>query len=310
MVKLVVLVNLITNSNYWLSSLFFSFASFLGVFKFSSWVNQKFRFGKVAALSLFVWPSFVFWSSGILKESISAGLIFWILATLLQKESMNHFYKMIFLILGMAFLFIIKYYYAMVLMVVVLIYSLGQIFNFNKKSIIKNVLMWASLLLIGFLVGGLFHPNLKWTNIIGVIIENNKVFLAKSDLENNISFLSNKTAWIWLLINTPKALFASLFMPLLINKKDIFYSVVVIENWILLFLFIRGIFFINWSNLKLYINLKMASIAYTLILAVFLALSTPNFGTLNRYKVAFIPILLVWVILANRIIIFKNPSKN
>jgi len=46
-------------------------------------------------------------------------------------------------------------------------------------------------------------------------------------------------------------------------------------------------------------NILLASFYYIFILAIFLALSTPNLGTLARYKVAFIPVMLVVILLAN-----------
>ncbi len=300
MVKLVVVVNLFTHSNYWITSAYFSFFSFMGVWAFSSWVYTYFRYGKVAALVLFIWPSFVFWSSGILKESVAVGLIFLIIAAYFKVLKSKKIGKALLIFVGVYLLFLIKYYYAVVLIVVLLVNAIMELSILRKKSLTVQFLAWFFILVAGLIMGGMFHPNLSFNNILEVIVGNNQAFIALSNNTSIIYFVDVSSNWLWLVLNSPKALFASLFMPLGLSRESIAFSLSAFENWILLALFLRGLFFLKINDLKLNFKLLLASMSYVIILAVFLALSTPNLGTLARYKVAFIPMFLVLVFVMNK----------
>lgn len=306
MVKLVAVVNVLSNNNYWITSAYFSFFSFLGVWTFSSWVPKSFNYGKAAALVLFVWPSFVFWSSGILKESVAVGVIFWVIGTFFRIQESGKFRKIPVLVIALYFLFLIKYYFSIVLSVVLILYYITNYIKLNEKSLWKQLLIWCFVLITGFLIGGLLHPNLRMDSILAVIIGNSEAFIAKSNPMNAIHFFSISNDWMWLVINSPKALIAALFMPLSINGNSLMYSLSSIENWLLLILFLRGLYLLKLEQIKSNLNLLIASVSYIGMLAVFLALSTPNYGTLARYKVAYIPVVLVLVLLANRVKIFTG----
>ena len=300
MVKLVVTINFVTNNNYWISSAYFSFFSFIGVWAFSSWVYKSFKIGKVAAVVLFIWPSFIFWSSGILKESVAVGLIYWIIAAYFKMVESKSFRMLIVLITAIYFLFLIKYYFAVVLLVVLVVYGIISTTPLHKKNYIQQSAAWVLILVTGMIAGGFLHPNLEPLNILEVIINNNQLFVALSSTSSVIQFIDTSSEWTWLLLNAPKALFAGLFMPLSLNRMSLAYSIVSIENWIIILLFIRGVYLLKSEDLKPKFNLLLAAVFYIIMLAVFLALSTPNLGTLSRYTVAFTPVFLVIIIISNK----------
>ncbi len=306
MVKLVAIINLFSNSGYWITSLYFSFFSFIGIYKFSTWLATKFKYGKVAALALFVWPGFVFWSSGILKETLAVGLIFWIIPTFFEIQQTKSVKKVIVVFLGLYVLFLIKYYFAVVLIVTLLLYSISLAVKLDKKSPLQQILIWLLMGTIGFVLGGFLHPNLRFENIVGVIIENNKAFSSISSPQSLIAFRAADKDWVWVLINSPKAVFSSLFLPLNLFSGRIFQVLASAENWIILLLTIRGLLMVNRQNFKTNLMLVLAAVSYVMVLAIFLALSTPNLGTLARYKVAFMPIVLVLVFLANKFSYFVS----
>ncbi len=299
MVKIVALINVLSGSNYWLTSIYFSLFSFVGIYKFANWVIDKFEYGNIAALSLFIWPSFVFWSSGILKETIAVGLILGVIATFFESLKAKYFAKMLIVLIAIFLLFLIKYYFAVVLAIILLLYSLSIFVKLQKQPVLYQVIYWSVLIIMGIVLGGYVHPNLRLENVLGVIMGNNKAFGVISSDQSIIHFIDVKTSWLWLLVNAPKALFASLFMPL-IPRDSLMFMLASIENILLLGLFVRGLLKVKLKDLQQNSNMLFASFYYIFILAVFLALSTPNLGTLARYKVAFIPIVLVVVLLANR----------
>ena len=63
---------LFTGNNYWIAASYISFLAFLSLFRMvHRLVNFRLRIQKAAALAFLFWPSFVFWTSGLLKESLA-----------------------------------------------------------------------------------------------------------------------------------------------------------------------------------------------------------------------------------------------
>jgi len=300
MVKLVAIVNLITNDNYWLTSAFFSFFSFLGIWRFATWAYQFFNLNKIALFALVLWPSFLFWSSGVLKESVAAGLIFWIIVEFFNLfENKKSIIRVLGFILALYVLFLIKYYFAVVLIVTLIVFGIMKLIHVAHWKKRKQLLVWSLILLIGLVIGGFLHPNLELNNIVSVIIINHDAFVGLSNTNNLIHFYPASSEWVWLLINTPKALLAGLFLPLTFTSQNLFYSIASIENWVLMVLVLRGVWNTKMKDIQSEFLLILVSITYIGLLAIFLSLSTPNLGTLARYKVAYIPAFLVIIFILN-----------
>ncbi|MCA6373698.1 MAG: hypothetical protein IM631_20225, partial [Cytophagales bacterium] len=84
-VKIVSLLNLISLNSYWVTASYFSLVSF-----FSSWflLVQLRRFvpdsTRAAVVAIFLFPSILFWSSGLLKETLAMAAIYYLTAVLIQ----------------------------------------------------------------------------------------------------------------------------------------------------------------------------------------------------------------------------------
>jgi hypothetical protein len=76
MAKAVSLLHLTTGSNYWLSGAWLSLFSFWGFWRLADLLTLVLpEHGNRAAVSFLFFPSVVFWTSGVLKETLSAGII-------------------------------------------------------------------------------------------------------------------------------------------------------------------------------------------------------------------------------------------
>ena len=105
------------------------------------------------------------------------------------------------------------------------------------------------------------------------------------------------------LLNVPQALVSGIFRPFVWEAHNVTSMAAGVENLILLILTLMAI----PSMPKLFSSpnriLVLAILTYILILATFLALSTPNLGTLSRYKVGFLPFLVYLLISQNQWIV-------
>jgi hypothetical protein len=100
------------------------------------------------------------------------------------------------------------------------------------------------------------------------------------------------------LVNAPQAFFASLFRPMPWEADVPFKIAASVENVVLLLLTLAALTKIPYAVGSRHRFLLFSTMVYITLLAVFLALSSPNLGTLVRYRVGFLP-FFVLIITAN-----------
>ncbi len=109
------ILTIISGHSYYVVSLWCSFIAFLGLFFLVTRLSLCFNnTSRAAVISLLLWPSVVFWSSGLLKESLAMGSVGLMVGGLLslifgKRLSVVQFALML---LGILFLWRIKYYVA------------------------------------------------------------------------------------------------------------------------------------------------------------------------------------------------------
>ena len=144
------------------------------------------------------------------------------------------------------------------------------------------------------------QPNFYLDRIGSVIVTNYEAFTAKSDPDEFIHYENLTSSWLSILKNMPKAIFSGLFRPLPGDGHSWLSWLAKIEHILILLLAFAALWRLPGQlNYKKRL-LLLAAITYCMVLAGFLALSAPNFGTLIRYKVGFLPIFIV-------LITFQNP---
>jgi hypothetical protein len=83
--KFVSVFSILTNGNYWLISVYFSLMSFFGCWYFVRQVHLHIpSLIWPAVISFFFFPSIVFWTSGIIKESMAIGALAFIAGLLIR----------------------------------------------------------------------------------------------------------------------------------------------------------------------------------------------------------------------------------
>jgi hypothetical protein len=149
------------------------------------------------------------------------------------------------------------------------------------------------LLGIGVWVAGFLHPNLSLTRIAGLVVSNYEAFIAISNPEDVIHYQKLSPTVFSLLANSPWALVSGLFRPFIWEASNLMQVLASLENTFLLVLFILAIPQVTRIKQSPHRILIIAILIYSAALCVFLALSSPNFGTLVRYRVSFLPFLVL-----------------
>ncbi len=307
MTKILAAINLVTNNNYWLTACYLSLFSFAGFWVLANAVLWHFKNKWLAVIPTLFYPSIVFWSSGVLKESVAIGSLALVLAIVarfyFQKNVPWH--RVLWLIIGFLLLLQLKYYYAAVLAV-----SLSSLFI--ARLLLPQASKW--YVELGYILGlfalfmalaSLTHPNFWPSRIMEVIVGNYYQFAQKSAPANMVTFNGLEPTVLSLLVHSPKALFSGLFAPVWMSSFSLPRLAAVVENWLLLGAFIyslKGFSLPKSTENRLFFYVMLL---FVLVMAIFISFSTPNYGTLVRFRIGY---LLVFVIMIGGGIVNRRKS--
>ncbi len=297
MVKLISFFCWIGGNNYWVCALYFSLISFLAswflYFQIRSWKEE---YANGSAVALFCIPSVVFWGSGIVKETLAlAGLLY--LTGLFVRWASGARFKWwhgVLIIPALFFTWVFKYYWLAVFMAV-LIPTVTLIFVTRKKAL--SAWQWISGWSVAFIVlvaiVSLAHPNFYLSRILLVVVANHDKYVELSSPDNVIHYSNLQPTIASVLQNSPLAFISGLFRPFVWEAGNASALAASIETLMILLLTIS--FLLSWRK-KINITFIFPLLVYTATLCIFLALSTPNFGTLSRFRIGFLPffIFMIW----------------
>lgn len=297
--KITSLLALLTGDNYWITAVYYSVVSFFASWYLANIISRLFPTYKIASCIAFLFfPSVVFWSSGIIKESLAMTGLFFLTAVFLQvwaKERVS-ILSMVFAVISALIVFNLKYYYLAVF-VPVTSASLVARWVSNKQKINPSaqILIWLTILVFGFVAVTCLHPNFSPSKLLQVIVSSNRVFMEVCTPDDVIHFYNLEPAWSSILLNSPWALVSGFFRPFVWEANTVFKFITGVENLAVLSLFILAVRFVKDIYHSSNRILILAVILYCALLSIFLALSTPNFGTLARYGVGFLPFIVLLV---------------
>ncbi len=308
--KLVSLVNLITFNNYWLSGIYFSFFSYLGMWYLANMLASKFEQTKYySAIAFLFFPSVVFWSSGIIKESVVMACLCFIIGFSIPYLTISQkipYPRIILMALFLWILLKLKYYYVGVLIPVMAANFLVAYLRFNFKFVQKNYYThlgsWLAVFILILLFATTIHPNLKGSNFLDSMVATHNEIYERSEPEDLIAYHKLDPTVSSVLANMPLAIYSGLYRPGLWDAGNVFQYWVGFENLILMILTIGALFRLFTNKRFPHKILIFSMITYILILASFMALSSPNFGTLARYKIAFLPFFIYLITVNNPLV--------
>ena len=265
-------------------------------------ITNKFPQYRISALIAFLFfPTVVFWSSGIIKESVSVACIMVISSLALSLIFRNRFPRSLFLLLfpTVIILWMLKYYYLIVLIpawaVIIIYYQLKPMsfFKIFLLALIPFMIIW---------LGGLAHPNLKLERIPVVVYDNYLAYSAISKPDNLINFPTLKPEAESLIVNFPKAVIIGITSPLFSFSHNWLKAIISLENLYIVVLILTSLTNLQRLKSSPYSFLIIITILFIFIMAGFLSLSSPNLGSLSRYKVVFMPFLIFIVTIDNPLI--------
>lgn len=295
MTKIIAPLAYVSGGNYWLVSCYLSLFSFAGFWMLANTTYKLFKNKWLAVIPTLFFPSIVFWSSGIIKESIAIGAlaILFSMLTNFYLQKRFRWLDLIIVLVSLLLLMYLKYYYAAVLIVTYLTLLLSYLV-IPKRSLwyIEATAVFVFFTLI-LTIASLTHPNFWPSRFLAVIVNNYYQYADKSVVDNMVLFENLSPTIFSLAIHSPKALFAGLFFPLWTSTLDLFKLFSVVENWFILFtLFYAMRRFSIPKNREMRL-LLFVMVGFIVIMAIFITFSSPNIGTLVRYRIGYLVIFLI-----------------
>jgi hypothetical protein len=264
-----------------------------------------------SVVAFLFFPSCVFWSAGIVKEALAVTGLFYVAAVFLQiwfNEKIR--VPQILLTLPAAWIgWQVKYFY-FGLLIPVLIAAICVKYSTKRLSIqspFSQATIFLTVLLLGFIAASFLHPNFSFQKIKDVLVENNIAFMQASSPDDVIHYYRLEPTWISLVMNSPWAFISGLYRPFVWEINSIMQGLASIENLGLLILTLLSIKFLPAACRSEQRVLLWACITFCTLLCIFLAISSPNFGTLVRYRIGFLPFFVL--LICNHPFIIKPLSK-
>ena len=301
LVKIISFFCFISDDNYWITAIYFSLLSFSASWNLFKVIARNFDNAQyAAALTFLFFPSIIFWSSGLVKETLALAGIYFITVLFIKLLKAGRIFWWEWAIAAMAFYtaWNLKYYWAALFMAVVttsiLIFFLQKRIRLVSQSILTS---WCVIFILLSALVSLSHPNFYLSRFLNVLITNHDEFLKISRPDGIIHYYNLTASWWSIFINSPWALLSGLFRPFVWEASGATSAVASIENLFLLVLVVASSFrkSVKTDNLLL-----LSAVVYIVLLCIFLALSTPNLGTLSRYRTGFLPFFIF-------IISYRNP---
>lgn len=292
-------------------NLFFSLFAFTGAWRlFRFFYEQYPHLGKQFALATLYLPTFVFWSSGILKDPLCVGSIGWITYAayrgfVLKKNPIKN---LLIMIVFSWLIALVKSYILVSYLPFLLLYI-----SLTRLSQIRNALLKASLVLVfigvsisGFLIIINSLPDLLGDFASKGISESILSFQSRFAQKESVSD-SNFSLGVefdgspgGLIKIAPRAVIATLYRPYLWESKKISTLLSSLESLAMmlftLYVLLRvGIFRFIGSVFRY--PIIMYCFLFAILFSVFVGVTTPNFGSLVRYKIPGMPFYLISIIL-------------
>ena len=277
--------------NYHVHSIILAFLAFMGSFSLSKLFFKVSRSKVLTFIAVFLVPSLVFWSSGILKEAVLlAALGFFAYHFYKLFDSSRTWKNYVMLFLMSCVLIVLKLYVFMAFFPAIIIWLVVSKW---RRSLWVYLLMYILFIAIATLIGEI-NPRYDFVNLI---VDKQKQFIRLADFYpvNSRFDLEVLTYEFWsLLLSSPEAIFNVFTKPWPNELNSILYIPSFIENAVILLLLVTTFVYRKALKVKEW-DFVIFCLSFCIILYTVIGLTTPITGAIVRYKIPAIPFLMMAV---------------
>lgn len=307
--RIVAILSFFTFGRYAAINILFACIAFSGLWKlFLFFYEQYPHMHKKFAIGILYFPTLVFWSSGILKDTLCIASIGWVTYSLYEMlyRKKSFIKNMIILFTFGYLLAILKVYilisYLPFFVLFIILKNMQGIKNRLLKYMLAPALIFASMYGFTFVLDsydkelGAYAVNdvtksIQHLNGVYSTMDGNET--AESNFDLGVEFDGSFKGLISL---APIAIFTTFYRPFLWESRKVSSMLASLESLVLLLFTFYVIF---KSGIKTFIKLVLTDplimycFLFSLVFALFVGASTLNFGTLVRYKIPCLPFFTI-----------------
>ena len=291
MIRVNAFLRIFSFGNYHVHSIILAFLAFMGSFSLSKLFFEVSRSKVLTYIAVFLVPSLVFWSSGILKEAVLlAALGFFAYHFYQLFDSKRTWKNYVMLFLMSCVLIVLKLYVFMAFFPAIIIW---MVISKWRRSLWVYLLMYILFIAIATLIGEL-NPRYDFVNLI---VDKQRQFIRLADFYpvNSRFDLEVLTYEFWsLLLSSPEAIFNVFTKPWPNELNSILYIPSFIENSLILLLLVTTFVYGKALKVKEW-DFVIFCLSFCIILYTVIGLTTPITGAIVRYKIPAIPFLMMAV---------------
>lgn len=320
--RIVAVFSFVTFGKYSVINLMFALIAFTGAWKlFLFFYEQYPQYHKKFAIAILYLPTFVFWSSGILKDTLCIAALGWLTYAIyeLLVRKRNFFSNISHLIFWGTLIMILKVYifisYVPFFVLFIILKNMQIVNNKFLRYMIAPILIVASLM--GFFkVLNSFGDELDQYAMKDITksIKKYNVNYANQSGGSNFSLGTEFDGSLkGLLKLAPAALTATLFRPYVWESNKFSTLLSSIESLFMMLFTLYIIFKAGLLGFFRYIfrdPLIMYCFLFSFIFALFIGATTLNFGTLVRYKIPCLPFYVIALFLIHEKVKEKARTKS
>jgi hypothetical protein len=279
-------------------SLFFCFLSLIGTVALFRVVRKFYHNGtSVLALLMFLLPSVLLWSSGVLKESI---LIFALGLLFLALDSILHYKKrgipFLTILLTLILMVYIKFYVLVAFVPAIVCYILAHYSKWSKwKTYIPVLLLFGGIALVSKHI----PPHMDFVKILEGKQEDFVRLAEFQDAGSKFELTDIDRSFLGIVKVIPEGVANCFIRPLPWRANSLLSIPAILENIFILGLLVLGIIQLLKKAVTIkeeHKNFLWFSVVFIFLLYAIIGVTTPVAGALVRYKVPALPFLMVVLI--------------
>ncbi|TGE20082.1 hypothetical protein [Hymenobacter elongatus] len=305
-IKVLSVLNLASLGSLLLNALYVTLFGFIGAWELATAVARALPQTPqgAAVVAFLLWPTVVYWTAGLTKECLLLGSGAWLFALVIRWLYGSEIPRVGTVVgaLLLAFLhFKMRFFFAVMLFAAIgglaLIRLVQQLGGARRRWL--QVVLFAALLIAGVSVVQEISPVFRFNKFTGQLIRTYADLREGSRLRPHIEYADLAPTAESILRNTPKAIVSTVVRPMPWEELSPMYVAAGLENILLVLVLVGGAVAVARGQPgQVPFALVLVLGFYCLALAALLGLSTPNLGTLNRYRSVMLPYLL-WLALQN-----------
>jgi hypothetical protein len=224
---------------------------------------------------IFLFPSFHFFTSSVGKDAIVIFIIGFLILFFDKK-------KIILYLIFIGLFFLVRFHIAIMFgsLIILLLFSKyhNKFFNFLKNNLIAKIIVISKIFILIYFIF-VFKSDLLY--LINKVYE---IFLVRQSF-----FYLGTSGYPVEYLNILEMIFYYLFAPLgIVIDKSIFYTLIAIENFILLTYFLICLIFCKYKNFKI-LNIYIFLILFIFSYLITVSFINTNLGISTRQKWMILP---------------------